>query len=213
MRRYLWLGVGLLLVGCGGSGLALPQATATNPPIPTIGVPTAPRPPTATLPIPFPATVTPAILSRSVVTVAATPTHAALPTVPPTARVATAAPVVPDATLTDAQYATDYPRIDPRALDKTPDAFKGARLTIEGEAIDVGEKDGNTGISLSVPIPGSAYDSIYVQIGITGTYPTLYKGAHVIVYGVGAGSMTGKNAFGGTVTNAVVRGVSIRYTT
>jgi hypothetical protein len=25
--------------------------------------------------------------------------------------------------------------------------------------------------------------------------------------------MTGKNAFGGTVTNAVVRGVSIRYTT
>jgi hypothetical protein len=157
--------------------------------------------------------VTPAILSRSAASVAATPTQVIIPTAVSTATVAASTIAAPEATLTDAQYDAAYPRIDPRALDKTPDAFKEARFSIAGTAIDVGEQGGNTGISLSVPVPGAEFGAIYVQVGIAGTYADLYKGAHVIVYGVGAGSMTGKNAFGGTVTNAVVRGVSIRYTT
>jgi hypothetical protein len=145
--------------------------------------------------------------------VAATPTHAIIPTAIPTAPIAVAPSVVPDATLTNAQYDATYPRIDPRALDKNPDAFKDARFSIAGKATDVSEQGGNTGISLSVPIPGSDYDSIYVQVAVLGTYADLYKGAQVLVYGVGLGSITGKNAFGAPVTNALVRGVSIRYTT
>jgi hypothetical protein len=211
MRRCLWFGALVLLAGCGGSGLKISQATATNPPIPTIGLPTIARAPTARLAIPFPPTVTPTLPSGAAAAVA--PTHTAIPAASPTAQEAVPTPAVPDATLTNAQYDATYPRIDPRALDKNPEAFKNARFSIAGKATDVTEQNGSTGISLAVPVPGSDYDAIYVQIAVPGTFADLYKGAQVLVYGVGLGSITGKNAFGAPVTNALVRGVSIRYTT
>jgi hypothetical protein len=104
MRRVLWLGIALLLVGCGGSGFVTPTPIVPTAPqiAPHTPTPTSriPFPPTVTVPPPT-ATVTSAPLAAAPITSSAlTPPPIVIPTLVPQAATPTALPPQPIAATT-----------------------------------------------------------------------------------------------------------------
>lgn len=107
----------------------------------------------------------------------------------------------PHGALTD----TDYRTIDVRDLKKNSDAYKGKPVQLNGEVFNIKEQSGRTFLQMWVAIPGgSAVDREAVVVNYGGTLPNVYEKTKITVFGIGDGTGSGKNAFGGTNTQPVI---------
>lgn len=119
----------------------------------------------------------------------------------------TAAPVVlPTATATltasqqIAQQNEDYPAIDAGDLAKRPDFYKGKRFRITGRAVNVGEQNGITAFTLSAQT--AVGGTVSIAVGFQGTSTSIQENIRLTAYCVGVGTISGKNGFGATITEA-----------
>lgn len=115
----------------------------------------------------------------------------------------------PRAALTDADYRT----MDVRDLKKNPDAYKGKPVQLNGEVFNVKEQNGRTFLQMWVAIPGGTqFDHEAVVVNYGGTLPNVYEKTRITVFGVGDGTGSGKNAFGGTNTQPAIRADRVTIT-
>lgn len=121
------------------------------------------------------------------------------PTVVPTAT-AVAPTAVPD-------YDADYPVIDPADLSKRPDYYKGKRFSVIGKAFNVHESNGVTTFQMQAEV--SEYNTVAVVLTFNGTSSGLQDNVRLRAYCVGAGAVSGTNAFGGNVTEPAMLAVRI----
>ncbi|MCA1668144.1 MAG: SH3 domain-containing protein [Thermomicrobia bacterium] len=121
----------------------------------------------------------------------ASPTPVPPTPIPPTA--------VPD-------YYADYPLIDAGDWAKRPDAYIGKHFSVTGEAFNVHESGGAT--TFQVFAETSLGRTVAVAVVFRGT-TSRQEGSKVRVFGVGVGTITGTNAFNGTVTNPTMDAVYI----
>ncbi len=108
----------------------------------------------------------------------------------------------PRAARTDA----DYAMVDVRDLKKNPDAYKDKSIQVQGEVFNIKEQNGQTFLQMWVAIPGgSQFDREAVVVTYGGALPNVYEKTKITVFGIGAGTDSGKNAFGGTNTQPAIR--------
>jgi len=121
------------------------------------------------------------------------------PTAVPTAT-ASAPTAIPD-------YDADYPVIDPADLSKRPDYYKGKRFSVIGKAFNVHESNGVTTFQMQAEV--SEYNTVAVVLTFNGTSSGLQDNVRLRAYCVGAGAVSGTNAFGGNVTEPAMLAVRI----
>lgn len=122
---------------------------------------------------------------------------------PPTA-VPTATAIAPTAI---PDYDADYPVIDPADLSKRPDYYKGKRFSVIGKAFNVHESNGVTTFQMQAEV--SEYNTVAVVLTFNGTSSGLQDNVRLRAYCVGAGAVSGTNAFGGNVTEPAMLAVRI----
>ncbi len=131
------------------------------------------------------------------------PTSTPKPTVTP--KPPTSTPMPPTPTLSPDQDRATYPAVDVRELNKNPDKFKGQKVKLEGEIFKIQEKGSVTTFQMWVTYPGaSEFDRIPIAVVFEGNTPGYYEGAQVTVYGTGAGTFSGTNAFGAKITQPII---------
>ena len=119
---------------------------------------------------------------------------------------------LPEATPTATLPLSAYQTIDVRELKKNPDAYAGKPVKLAGEIFSITEKAGKTGLQMWVSIPGgSEFDREAVQVSYDGTLPGVYEKTAIVVYGMGAGDMSGSNAFGATVHEPAIDAQTITH--
>ncbi len=111
----------------------------------------------------------------------------------------------PTATLGTVAIKATYKVIDVRELQKSPDKYIGQKILLNGEIFKIQEENGLTGMQIWVSYPGaSILDRIAVVVRYQGALPGVYTKQTVKVYGVGAGTFEGTNAYGGTISQPLV---------
>lgn len=99
----------------------------------------------------------------------------------------------------------DYQTVDVRDLKKSPDTYKGKPIRLQGEVFNIKEQSGQTFLQMWVPIPGGTqFDCEAVVVNYGGTLPNIYEKTKITVFGIGTGTNSGTNAFGGTNTQPSV---------
>lgn len=114
------------------------------------------------------------------------PTVAPLPTAEPTA--------VPDKR---AQYQT----IDARDLVIRPGTFEGKKIVVSGSVFNIQVEGDFT--FMQIWVDGGNYDA--VMIGYQGNSIGIYEGTYITVYGTGRGTLDGTNAYGGKITQPLIK--------
>jgi len=100
----------------------------------------------------------------------------------------------------------DYQTVDVRDLTKNPDAYKGKSIQLQGEVFNIKEQSGQTFLQMWVPIPGGTqFDREAVVVNYGRALPNVYEKTKITVFGIGDGTGSGKNAFGGTNTQPAIR--------
>lgn len=100
---------------------------------------------------------------------------------------------------------TDYQTVDVRDLKKNPDAYKGKLVQVRGEVFNIREQSGRTFLQMWVSIPGGTqFDREAVVVTYGGPLPNIYEKTPIAVFGTGAGTDSGTNAFGGTNTQPAI---------
>lgn len=123
----------------------------------------------------------------------------------------TAAAIVA-ATATVEAIETTYQEIDVRALVKNPDRYIGSQLKLQGQVFTIEEDGGRTFLQMWVQIPGgSEFDREAVAVVFDGTLETVFEDSYILVYGVGNGKLEGTNAFGGSITQPLIKAEYVRY--
>lgn len=108
---------------------------------------------------------------------------------------------------------SDYQTVDVRDLKKNPDVYKGKPIQVQGEVFNIKEQSGQTFLQMWVPIPGGTqFDREAVVVNYGGTLPNIYEKTKVTVFGIGDGTGSGKNAFGGTNTQPAIRADRVTIT-
>jgi hypothetical protein len=109
---------------------------------------------------------------------------------------------------TDANgFPMDYKEITVVDLAKVPSAYKGKTIMFTCDISSFAKNDQGDAAAFNCHDPND-FSSI-VQVGGSGffDFTKINSSDEVRVYGIGEGSSTGKNAFGGDVTEAVVSGI------
>jgi hypothetical protein len=108
-------------------------------------------------------------------------------------------------TKTADEIRADYVWVDPRDLSIHPDQFEGDKIALQGEVFNVppGQSAGMLEFQIWVTPPSGETVAVYVVY--FGEISGIYQGSWVTVYGTGGGSVSGTNAFGGTITQPLVR--------
>ena len=101
---------------------------------------------------------------------------------------------------TDAELRADYQWIDVRDLLIRPGEFEGEKIAISGTVFNIQVEDGLT--AMQIWVDGGNYDA--VMIGYYGDSMGIYEGTWITVYGVGSGTFTGTNAYGGTIVQPLI---------
>ena len=98
-----------------------------------------------------------------------------------------------------------YQTLDVRDLTKNPDAYKGKRIQMQGRVFNIQVSGKHTRMQIYVAVPGgSTFDEQAVVVEYDGASDGIYEKTNVLVYGTSNGTQTGKNRFGGEVTQPVV---------
>ncbi len=122
------------------------------------------------------------------------------------ASVTAIANATPVPTLTSAQRIAQlndqYPAIDAADLSKRPDFYKGKQFRITGQAFNVAEQGGITAFSIWAETANGS--TVAIAVGFRGSNTSIQEGVRLTVYGTGIGTISGKNGFGATVTEAAV---------
>ncbi len=97
-----------------------------------------------------------------------------------------------------------YKFVDPRELSKAPSRFKEQKLTVVGTAFNVQEEDGLTEFQVRAvySLGASDYVTVYVRFG--GVVPSLLDDNIAMVYGQGAGTITGTNLMGAHIEQPLI---------
>lgn len=109
-------------------------------------------------------------------------------------------------TLTAEQIRGQYQWIDVRDLAINPDQFKGEKIAVSGSVFNIQIQDGMTAIQIWLN-GGSDAATIVYEGELTG----VYEGTWITVYGFGAGTFSGTNAFGGTIIQPLIGADIIDY--
>ncbi len=121
---------------------------------------------------------------------------------PPTATVASAAAAL---RADHTPSATTYYEVDVRDLKKSPAAYKGRPIQIQGEVFNISEVTGGTYLQMWVSIPGGTeFDREAVVVIYQGRLPSIYEKSRILVSGLGADTTTVKNGYGATITQPAV---------
>ncbi len=214
MKRLVFLlslGLGLFLAACTtvAAPAPTPDAKATETRIAfsiyatqTANAPTAtPVPSVTRTPLP---TGTPEATKTFTITPSPTITSTPRPT-----NTATATPL-PSPTVDIAADKATYPAIDVRDLDKAPGKYQGQKMVLAGEVFNIKEEKAGTSLQIWVGVPETG-DLIPVAVAFAGSLPGLYENDAVVVYGKGNGTFSGKNAYGGTITQPLVVAQYVDY--
>lgn len=214
-----------MVQGVGQAAGVLPTWT----PSPTV----TPTPEPTGTPTPAP-TDTPAPTNTPVPTDTPAPTETPTPTLEPVAQTATAeaeaaaraereaqatAAAVEGATATAVAYDTNFPEVDIRDLVKGPARYEGQNLRVAGQVFNIREEVEGfldrrtvTYIQMWVQIPGGgALDREAVSVRFENTLEGVFADDYIIVYGTGAGSLTGTNAMGAEISQPLIDAGRIRY--
>lgn len=97
-----------------------------------------------------------------------------------------------------------YSEIDIRELESYADNYIGEKLKIRGEIFNIF----TDGLQIWVNKPGgNRFDRVAIIISWLDDDilpPQLYEGTWITVYGIGAGTIDGTNAYGGTITQPLI---------
>jgi len=124
------------------------------------------------------------------------------------------------ATATIEALETTYPAIDVRELAKAPDRYQGQNLKLRGEVFSIQESESGflgfggrvTRMQIWVEVPGgSRSDREAVVVEFAGVLEGVFEKDIVLVYGKGAGSFTGTNAFGAEIVQPAIRAEYVRW--
>lgn len=133
----------------------------------------------------------------------ATQTAEARPTATPAPTAIPRATSTPPPTADTRPAKDQYPLADIRIVHKNPESFRGVKLRVRGEVFSITEEKGKTGVQMWVSSPYDDADRYAVAVFFTGTTSAL-KGSRLTAYGVGAGTISGTNAFGGNVSTPLL---------
>jgi hypothetical protein len=135
------------------------------------------------------------------------PTDTPLPTSKPTNT------PKPTPTFSLAADKSTYKSIDVRDLQKSPEKYRGQKIVLPGEIFRIQEAGTSTAMQIWVSYPGApTFDRVAVVVHYQGTLPGAYEKQNVTVYGIGAGTFEGTNAFGGTISQPLVNAQYVDYT-
>lgn len=207
----------LILSACNGTpseadiqtAIALTAEAATDTPNPTdTSEPTETLIPTDTpLPTDTP-THTPTFTPSATEGPSPTPTATYTPTFTPTAtHTSTNTPTrTPTATHTPTPDPRSlYEEIDVRDLVMNPSAYDGEMIFLRGEVFSIQIEGDFTAIQMWVSYPGaSRYDREPVVVAHGAALTGIYEGTYIDVYGIGDGTFTGTNAYGGTIVQPLI---------
>ena len=124
------------------------------------------------------------------------------------------------ATATIEALETTYPAIDVRELAKAPDRYQGQNLKLRGEVFSIQESASGflgfggrvTRMQIWVKVPGGASsDREAVVVEFAGVLEGVFEKDIVLVYGKGAGTFTGTNAFGAEIVQPAIRAEYVRW--
>jgi hypothetical protein len=102
-----------------------------------------------------------------------------------------------------------YSWVDTRELITRPFQFKGQQIAVSGEVFNIQVDQDGTFMQIWVDTPSGREA---VVVGYLGNQtPGLYEGMWVSVYGVGAGTVEGTNAFGGSISQPVILADIVDY--
>jgi hypothetical protein len=98
-----------------------------------------------------------------------------------------------------------YRTLDVRELVKNPDRYKGTFIKMTGTVFNIDESGDSTYLQMWVQIPGgSQWDNEAVIVITDSALDGVYEDTAITVYSMGAGSQSGTNALGGTITQPVL---------
>lgn len=151
--------------------------------------------------------------SKSKATTSTTSPTSAAHSAPTTAAAPTTAPPAtsPPTTQSQAQIVQGYQNsttsVTASQLANDPSTYKGQGVTFTG-TIDTFLQDssGNT-TAMNVADPNDPTSVIYVQLSNTADVTQMNKGDTVVIWGDALGSVSGKNAYGGTINQSAVNEV------
>lgn len=106
----------------------------------------------------------------------------------------------PVPTKTADEVRAEYEWVDTRDLVIRPHEFKGVKIAVQGTVFNIDvSSDGVTG--MQIWLDGGSEAAVIVYEGES---RGIYEGTWVTVYGVGAGTFQGTNAFGGTIEQPLI---------
>ena len=156
-----------------------------------------------------------AILSKTDSKSASTPTTVAsaqvttLPTQEPTAVPTTPTPT-PTPIPKDANgFPMDYQAVTVAQIAKVPSAYNGKIVMFDCTVSNFVKGDNGDAAGFNCSDPNDYGSLLQVDSGKLFDYTQINEGDTVRIYGLGSGSSSGQNAYGGNVTEAVVGGVFI----
>lgn len=110
------------------------------------------------------------------------------------------------ASLSPEQAIAQWGTVDIRTLVKNPDNYIGSELRYKGEVFTISESWDGAVMQIWVEVPGgNTYDREAVLLYWTGNTEEVFEGTVVECVGYGLGSISGTNAFGGTVVQPAIQ--------
>ena len=110
---------------------------------------------------------------------------------------------------TPAQYEASAAQIGISQLVNDPSAYNGQVVAFSGTIANFLQDDSGNTTAMNLYDGTDPTSVVYVQLANSADVTQMSKGDNVEVFGVGEGSVSGKNSFGGTVNQAAVTEVYI----
>jgi hypothetical protein len=185
-KKWWWIGGAVVLLAIGGIGSALsPPAKPSAAKVAATSAPVANAPATAAP------------------TAAPTAVPTAAPTAAPTA-VPTAAPPAESQAQIVADFEATAQAVAVSKLVNSPSTYNGSTVSFTATIVNfLQDSSGNT-TAMNVSDPTDFSSLVYVQLSSTADVTKMNKGDTIKIWGDGSGTVSGTNAYGGSINESAV---------
>jgi hypothetical protein len=95
----------------------------------------------------------------------------------------------------------------------SPSTYDGTSVTFQATIVNFLQDSSGDTTAMNVSDPNDVTSELYVQLSLYADVTQMNKGDTITIWGDGQGTVSGKNAFGGTITEAAVTEVYLTDTT